>query len=80
MERQNITLSIPKNILQKVKLLAVRQGTSVSTLMTRVLEDIVSEEEGYKAALVRHQKLIKKGFDLGTQGSIPCSRDDLHAR
>jgi hypothetical protein len=80
MERQNITLSIPKNILQKVKLLAVKQGTSVSTLMARVLEDIVSEEEGYKAAQLRHQKLIKKGFDLGTHGSIPFTRDDLHAR
>jgi hypothetical protein len=80
MERQNITLSIPKHILQKVKLLAVRQGTSVSNLMTRVLENIVSEEEGYKAAHLRHQKIIKEGFDLGTQGRIPFARDDLHAR
>ena len=31
-------------LLQKVKLLAVKQGTSVSTLMARVLEDIVAEE------------------------------------
>ena len=80
MERQNITLSIPKNILQKVKLLAVKQGTSVSTLMTRVLEDIVAEEEGYKAAQLRHLKVIRRGLDLGTQGLTGWTRDELHAR
>jgi hypothetical protein len=41
MEKQNITLSIPKNILQKVKLLALKRGTTVSSLLTQTLEEIV---------------------------------------
>lgn len=80
MDRQNITLSIPKHILQKVKLLAVKQGTSVSNLMTRVLEDIVMEEEGYKSARMRHIKTMKSDLDLGTHGRTSWSRDELHAR
>lgn len=80
MDKQNITLSIPKHILRKAKLLAVKQGTSVSTLVTRVLEDIVAEEEGYKAARLRHLNALKSGLDLGTQGRASWSRDELHAR
>ena len=80
MERQNITLSVPKETLQKVKILAVRQGTSVSALMTQVLEEIVTGEESYLAARRRHLKLLQKGLDLGTLGSIRWTRDELHTR
>jgi len=80
MERQNITLSIPKEILQKVKILAVKQGKSVSALMTQVLNEIISSEEGYQIAYQRHLKILHKGIDLGTQGSIRLTRDELHNR
>ena len=38
METQNITLSIPKETLLKVKLLAVKRQTSVSGLLTQTLD------------------------------------------
>lgn len=80
MEKQNITLSIPKDVLQKIKLIAVKQGTSVSSLMARVLEEIVTGEEGYQAARRRHLALLEQGVDLGTNGSIPWTRENLHVR
>ena len=49
METQNITLSLPKDILLKVKLLATKQGTSVSGLLARFLEEIVARDEGFEA-------------------------------
>ena len=41
METQNVTLSIPKETLLKVKLLAVKRQTSVSGLLTQALERLV---------------------------------------
>ncbi len=80
MERQNITLSLPKDFLRKVKLLAVKQETSVSGLLTRILEEIVNREEGYEAARQRHLAQLEAGFDLGTQGSSSWTREELHGR
>ena len=80
MNRQNITLSIDKDILQKVKILAVKQNTSVSALLTHLLEYIVAREEGYQTASQNHLRLLQQEFDLGTNGSIKWSRDEIHAR
>jgi hypothetical protein len=80
METQNITLSLPKEILHKVKLIAARQGTSVSGLLTRLLEEVVVREEGFEAARRRNLAILETGFDLGTEGTIPWSRDNIHER
>lgn len=80
METQNITLSLPKDVLRKVKLLAVQQGTSVSGLIRSELERLVTQEELYARAMQRHMQLMAKGIDLGTQGQIHTSRDELHER
>jgi predicted transcriptional regulator len=79
MEKQNITLSLPKDVLQKVKFLAARQETSVSGLLTRALEEIVSREEGYEAARRSHLAQLETGLDLGTRGARPWIREELHA-
>jgi hypothetical protein len=80
MEKQNITLSIRKDILQKVKILAVKQRTSVSALMTNLLEDIVALDEGYQTAKQKYSHLLQQDIDLGTNGLVDWSRDELHAR
>ena len=80
MEMQNITLSLPKDVLRKVKLLAVQQGTSVSGLLRSELERLVTQEELYARAMQRHMQLMEQGIDLGTQGQIHVSRDELHER
>ena len=80
METQNITLSIPKEILLKIKLLAVKRETSVSGLLTRTLESLVQQEDAYARAQQRHLLLLEQGVDLGTGGQIGASRDELHER
>lgn len=77
---QNINLSVPKNILRKIRIMAVKQGTSVSGLMTRIMEDLVSREDGYQAASRRHMDLLDASQDLGTGGSITWTRAELHER
>lgn len=80
METQNITLSLPKEILLKVKLLAVKRQTSVSGLLTQTLEKLVEQEEAYTHARRRHLQWLEKGADLGTGGQITTSREELHER
>ena len=80
MDKQNITLSVPKEILQKAKILAVKRGTSLSRMLSRYLEEIVIEEEAYNSARRRHLAALKKAPDLGTEGGMHWSRKDLHDR
>lgn len=80
METQNITLSLPKDILLKVKLLAVRRQTSVSRLLAQTLENLVRQDEDYAHARLRHLQRLDQGIDLGTGGKITTTRDELHER
>ena len=80
MEKQNITLSIPREILLKVKLLAVKRKTSVSGLLTRTLETLVQQEDAYAHARQRHLRWLERAADLGTDGKIRMQRDELHER
>ena len=80
MDSQNITLSVPKDILRRVKHIAVDRQTSVSGLMLEMLEDLVRHDDAYVQARERQLALMKKGFDLGTNGIATWTRDELHER
>lgn len=80
MERKNVTLSLPKLLLKKVKILAASEDKSLSEFLRESLEEKVREATGYQKAKMRQLKLIKKGFDLGSKGKITTSREELHER
>ena len=80
MEKQNVTLSIPKVLLGQAKIMAVSQDKSLSQLLKEALEEKVREEADYNNAQKRQLRLLKKGLELGTKGQVKISRDDLHAR
>jgi len=77
---QNVTLSIPKDILRKAKILAVQKNTSLSGLLTQTLAKMVAREEDYEQARNRNLEILINGFDFGTQGNIPWKREELHER
>ena len=77
-ETQNITLSLPKEILLKVKLIAVRRQVSMSGLLVKTLEALVEQEDAYVSAQRRHLQWLEEGFDLGTAGQIVTQRGELH--
>jgi len=79
-ERQNVTLSLPKSLLKKAKVLAASREKSLSQLLRESLEEKVREESGYKKAKDRQLALLKKGLKLGTKGKVSTKREDLHAR
>ena len=80
MERQNVTLSLPKLLLKKAKVLAASREKSLSELLRESLEEKVREANGYKKARQRQLKLLKEGLDLGTKGDIGTTRDEVHDR
>lgn len=80
MEKQNVTLSIPKTLLRQAKIMAMSQNKSLSQFLKESLEEKVREKADYKKAQKRQLRLLKNGLDLGTKGQITSSRDDLHAR
>jgi len=80
MNRQNVTLSLPKSLLKKAKVIAARREKSLSELLRESLEEKVREANGYKKARQKQLKLLKEGLDLGTKGEITTTRDEIHDR
>lgn len=80
MNNQNITLSIPKNVLIKIKHIAVEKNTSVSKLLTEQLILIAAKEDDYHRAKAAQLHLLKEGFDMGIEFKIDWKRDELYDR
>ena len=80
MDKQNVTLSLPKALLKKAKLLAVEEETSFNELVRRCLEQRVGAASGYERARKRQLRLLEEGFDLGTGGSVSVTREEIHDR
>jgi polyhydroxyalkanoate synthesis regulator phasin len=80
MEKQNITLSLPKEILKKGKMLAAKKGTSFNELVRELLQMTTENEEEYRTSADRQIKRMKEGIQLGTKGKISWRRDQLYQR
>jgi hypothetical protein len=78
MSKQNLTISLTPQTIQKARVLAARRATSISGLMTEQIEILVGEEEAYERAQRQAMSLLDKGFHMG--GVIRATRDELHER
>jgi predicted transcriptional regulator len=79
-ENQNVTLSLPRDLLRRVKRLAADRDTSVSALMTEALSRLADEDRRYSAARKRALAAMKSARSLGTRGRRTWTRDQLHER
>lgn len=79
-ETRNITLAIPRDVLRKAKMIAVRRDTSVSGLLTSYLREVVDEDHEYGRAMKRQLRTMKKAKKLGLTGRPTWTRDELHER
>jgi len=81
MEKQNVTLSLPKETLRKAKILAIERNSSLSALLTQALEEIAAQADEYELAKEHHLAWLKeKSINLGTKEKITWTRDELHER
>ena len=72
-EKQNVTISLSRQLLKKAKILA-----SISGLLAQEIEFLVGDEEAYDRAERQARALLDKGFHMG--GIIRAGRDELHER
>jgi hypothetical protein len=79
-DNQNITLSLDRDLLRRIKRLAADRDTSVSALMTEALARLADEDRRYLAARKRALEAMKAASSLGTRGRRTWSRDELHER
>jgi hypothetical protein len=77
-QKQNLTISLTKETLQKARVLAARRATSISGLVEDQIESLVGQEEAYERAQRQALALLDQGFHLG--GVIRTSRDEWHER
>ncbi len=76
--KQNLTISLDRQTIQKAKIVAARRSTSISGLVAHQIEVLVGEEEAYERAERQAMTLLDQGFHLG--GGPRPSRDELHER
>ena len=77
---QNVTLAIPKTVLKKAKHLALEQDTSLSRLLTDALVELVERDDEYERAHKGHLAWLEQDHDLGTEGNITWTREELYDR
>jgi hypothetical protein len=75
--KQNLTVSLEKEVLRKGKVLAAMQGTSLSRLVSDKLQEAIREKEAYLMAKKKALVQLNKGFHGGGR---PASREELHER
>ena len=80
METQNVTVTLPTDILREVRHLAVDRGMSLSKFVATVIEEQVSWSRRYEEARRRQMQMMAEARDRGTNGTITWSRDELHER
>lgn len=76
--KQNITLSLDKELIRKAKVMAAHRQTSISGMLSDELRKAIEETERYQWAKRRAMNNLKTGLHLG--GRILVSREDLHER
>jgi len=77
-QKQNLTVSLDTQTIQKAKILAAKRLTSISGLLAGQIEALVDAEEAYESAQRAALDLMERGFHLGGTHSI--HRDALHER
>jgi predicted transcriptional regulator len=79
-ENRNITLSLPRELLRRIKRLAADRDTSVSAMTVEALARLTDEDRRYSAARKRSLAALRSVRSLGTDGHCAWSRDELHER
>jgi plasmid stability protein len=72
----NITVRIEDvELVKKAKIIAAKQGKSVSAIVRAFLEDLVSKDEKYELAMKSALQTIHQGVNLGGR---PLERDEVY--
>jgi hypothetical protein len=72
--KQNVTISLKVQTIQKAKILAAKRSTSISGLLEEQIEALLGQEEAYENSRRAAVSLMEQGFHIG--GGRLASRDE----
>lgn len=75
--KQNLTLSLDKDLIKKAKILAAHHETSITGLLAAYIEKMAAEDQLYQESKVKALAAMEKGHSFGGKRS---SRESLHDR
>lgn len=77
-QKQNLTVSLSTQTVQKARILAAKRSTSISGLVAAQIETLLEADEAYDSAHRAALDLMEQGFHMG--GTHSTDRDALHER
>ncbi len=76
--KKNLTLRLEEEVIRQARVLALKEGLSVSALLARHVEESVRTADEYETARRQALRSLKRGFDMGVEHNTP--REELHER
>jgi predicted DNA-binding protein len=80
MEKRNVTLSLPVDLLQKLRVMAAKRNVSMSSLMAGAISKTILDADDYDVRAKRAIERMRKATDRGIGGKITWTREELHER
>jgi hypothetical protein len=77
MAKRNLTVQLDEETIRRAKILAARRGTSISGLVARELEELVTRDARYEQARQRAVEIMAASVP---RGGRTWRRDELHER
>ena len=77
---KNVTLSLPEPVLRRFRAYAAEHNQSISGLMTRAIEKLMEHDDEYGRAKRRFIERMHNAPDLGTNGEITWTHDEIYGR
>ena len=75
--KTNLTIQLDHEVVRRARVVAAKQGTSVSALVARELSEMVEREERYEDAHARAEELMRTAEPRGGRS---WRRDEIHDR
>jgi len=78
MSKRNVTVQLDEEVIAEAKVIAARQGTSISALLARQLREIAQDHDRYEYAKTRALQALSEAEGHG--GQVTWRREDLYDR
>jgi plasmid stability protein len=75
---KNITLKIDEALHRRARVLAAREGTSLSALVREFLESKLNAEEDHQERVLALKELYKKNHGKNKEPLTPLTRDEIY--
>lgn len=80
METEEVNLMLSEELLRRAGAVAERRGLTLSQLLALAVEEMIENEDANEAQAAEHSAWLESDLNMGTNGTIEWTRDELHDR